>query len=720
MCERRKITALLPVEKLLKPRSLAFVGVSSKGGAGAKMLQSARDSGFLGDLWPVNPSAGSIAGVTCVESLAALPQIPDCLVVAVPAAAVVSLLRQAAHQGIRNALVVSEGFADAGTPEGEARQRELVALAHASGMAVAGPNCMGIASLRHGFAATMADIPDSTVAGGISLVSQSGGLLNAVAELAANRGIGLNYLISSGNGAVVDIGDYIDYLADDPATSVIACIMEGVHDGRRFRGAIERAARNKPLVVLKLGRSSSGQKATLAHTGTLAGRHEAFMALFQQNGVACAHSIDALVETAALLDAASLPKGDGVAMLTVSGGATALISDLGEAAGLRFPQVADATNRCLQRILGVERNFANPIDTVGLPRLRAAGNLAAIVDALMEDDGIDVIGLALGMRKDGAESHQEFIQSMAAAVKTATKPLLVVSFMSNSLTSQWRGDATKHGLPIVEDLGRGLQAVRSLIDYAAFRRRITNALPEDSRCQVFDTLPSFSAGATLTEAESKKILAAAGLPVTREALARTPEEAVALATRIGGPVVLKVQSPDIPHKSDVGGVHLGAHTPADIERAARWVLDNARRASPDADIHGVLVQELIEDGVEFILGMIYDEQFGPLVVLGAGGVAVELFKDVEVRLPPLSTEGIRDMIAGLKSAKLLAPFRGRPARDIAALVDCAMRFAGFCSATDGRFAAIDLNPVMVRAEGLGVRVADALIVTRRIEEEVAT
>jgi len=472
-------------------------------------------------------------------------------------------------------------------------------------------------------------------------------------------------------------------------------------------------------VVLKLGQSECGQRATLAHTGTLAGRHQAFAALFHQNGVALVDSIDALVETAALLEAAPLPKGDGVAVLTVSGGATTLIADMGEATTLHFPQIDTRTNHRLQQILGVERNFANPIDTVGMPRLRAAGSMTAVLDALIEDDGIDVIALALGMRKKGADSHEDLVRCMAAAMKTTAKPLVVISFISNSLTSLWRGFTAKQGLPIVEDLGRGLRAVRHLIDYAAFRRRVA-AEPNTCEPPAAVTLPSFPPRMTLTEAESKKILAGAGLPVTKEALAKTPDEAIALAARIGGPVALKVQSPDIPHKSDIGGVYLGARTPADVGQAAERVLKNARVSCPNADIHGVLVQELVEDGVEFILGMVYDEQFGPLITLGAGGVAVEVFKDAAVRLPPLSPDDIRDMIAGLKSAKQLGRFRGRPARDVAALVDCSMRFAEFCVATDGRFAAIDLNPVMVRAEGLGVRIADALIVTAGTEEETAS
>ena len=248
-----------PVEALLKPRSIAFVGISAKGGAGAKMLQSAKSAGFTGPIWPVNPTTPAIAGVPCITSIESLPEVPDCLVVAVPAEAVLEVIEKAAKRGIKSALVVSEGFADDASEAGRERQSKLVALARSAGMVLAGPNCMGIASFHYRLAATMADIPDGVIAGGVSLVSQSGGLLNAVAELSTNRGIGLNYLISSGNGAVLEIADYIDFLADDPATTVIACVMEGAKDGRRLRASIERASRKKPVIVLKLGRSEFGQ-----------------------------------------------------------------------------------------------------------------------------------------------------------------------------------------------------------------------------------------------------------------------------------------------------------------------------------------------------------------------------------------------------------------------------------------------------------------------------
>jgi len=682
------------------------VGVSAKGGAGANILRSGQRFGFAVPTWPVNPNANEIDGQRCFKSLAELPGVPDCVIIALPADAVHNVVAQAAALGVRGVYVVSEGFADAANELGRERQAKLAALARSANIALAGPNCMGVASLHYRFAVTMADIPGDAAAGGVSFVSQSGGLLNSVAELTTNRGMGINYLISSGNEAVLEMADYIEFLADDESTRVIACVMEGAKNGRRFRAAVERAARKKPLVVLKLGRSAFGQRATVAHTGTLAGRHEAFAALFRQNGVALVDSIDALVETAALFDLAPLPQGDRVVMMTVSGGATSLIGDLGEAAGINFPAIAETTNTRIQEILSVERAFGNPLDTVGLPRLRRDGNISAVVQALLDDDGVDVIGLVLGMRGDGWDSHQELVDRLAAAVKGARKPVMVVSFMSNSLTRHWRGYAQANGLPLVEDLERGLKAVRYLIDYAAFRRSPERRTVAPAQAA---TLPQAH---VLTEAQSKAILGAAGLPVTREALARDPSEAVRLAAEIGGAVALKVQSPDIAHKSDIGGVHLGARTAAEVESAAGKVFDNARRNCPGATIDGILVQEMVEDGVELILGMTYDETFGPMVVCGAGGVTVEVFKDAAVLLPPFSAEEARAAIRSLKVAKLLDGFRGAPPRDLDALVDCCVRFGYFVAATDGQYAAIDLNPILVCARGRGVRIADALMETR--------
>ncbi|HEY6256046.1 MAG TPA: acetate--CoA ligase family protein, partial [Xanthobacteraceae bacterium] len=346
---------------------------------------------------------------------------------------------------------------------------------------------------------------------------------------------------------------------------------------------------------------------------------------------------------------------------------------------------------------------------VGLPRLRRDGNISQVLQALLDDDGIDLVALVLGMRADGWDSHQELVDRLAAAARESAKPVLLVSFMSNSLTRHWRGYARASGLPLIEDLERGLESIRHLVDYAAFRARGAEPCRPDAKLEV--DVAALPAKRTLTEAASKAILAAAGLPVTREELACNPAEAVRIAAEIGGPVALKIQSPDIPHKSDIGGVRLGARTAVEVETAAAEVLANARRNCPAAAIDGILVQEMVADGIEFILGMTYDQQFGPLIVCGAGGVTVEVFKDAAVLLPPIAREDVEAALRSLKVSKLLDGFRGAPPRDVDALVACCQRFAAFVVATEGRFAAIDLNPLFVCARGRGVRIADALMET---------
>ena len=705
------VTTRDSLSALLNPASIAVVGASGKGGPGLRILRNTAAMGFTGPLYAVNPNYPELEGHECFPALDALPEAPDCAVIAVPAKAVTGVLEEAGGLGVRAALVVSEGFADAGSEEGRALQMKLGKVARAHSIAVAGPNCMGITSLVHGFANTFSDVAKGTAPGGISVVSQSGGLLNATAELGNNRNAGFNYLISGGNEAVVDTADYIDYLADDAGTRVIACILEGIRDGARFRAALERAARLKPVVVLKLGRSERGQKAALAHTGTLAGRSEANRALLDQNGVASVESIDALIETAMLFARTPLPKGDGVALFMVSGGATALTCDLGDAAGINFPDFSPATNQALQEILDVSHPFANPMDTVGMPRLARDDNLTECIKVMLDDEGIDLIGLVIAMRDAGNPNHEKLLAQLVALAKTANKPIMALTFASNSLTGHWRTFPDEQGLPIAEDIEGGLKAVRKLVDYALFRKRVAGRAPgeaaEEGAPLTFD-LPV--GRASLTEYESKRILAEAGIPVTRESLAMSADEAVEAAAGIGYPVVLKVQSPDIVHKSDAGGVHLGAKGPDEVRAAYGKIIASAAAAEASAAIDGVLVQEMIDGGVEFILGMNRDEQFGPLLMCGLGGVFVELFEDVALRYPPLNADDAREMISELKGAQLLRGYRGQDAGDIDALAAAMVAFARFVQRTDGLFEAIDINPLFVLPEGRGVRAADALIV----------
>ena len=634
---------------------------------------------------------------------------PDCVVISVPAEAVLDVVSDAAAAGIRAAFVISEGFADAATDAGRARQDSLVRIARAAGMAIAGPNCMGITSLHYGFAATMADVSAAaTWWRHLARLAKRRAARTRLPELTGNRGIGVNYLVSSGNEADLAMADYIGFLADDPATKVIACIMEGAKDGQRFRAAVTRAARAKPMVVLKLGRSEFGQRATLAHTGTLAGRHEAFAALFRQNGVALVDSIDALVETAALFDSAPLPAGDRVVMMTVSGGATSLIGDLGEAAGVNFPPIAEATNKRVQQILGVERAFGNPLDTVGLPRLRRDGNITAVLagahrrrrhrrDRPRSGHARRWLGFPSGADRSHGRRGQGCAQAAPGRLLHVQQPDAALA----RLCAEARPPA---------DRGFGARprgGPASCVDYARFAGAPYGPRHRRARCR----RPSAAAGRAGPhrgrEQEDPGQSRPAGDTRIPGAYRRGGGR---LAAEIGGPVALKIQSVDIPHKSDVGGVHLGARTPAEIEAAAHQVLANAARNCPGAKIDGVLVQEMVADGVEFILGMTYDPTFGPLIVCGAGGVTVELFKDAAVLLPPVERDDVIGALASLKVAKLLDGFRGAPPRDRDALVECCLRFADFAVATAGALPHRPQSGVCMLARQ-GVRIADALIET---------
>lgn len=659
-----------------------------------------------GAILPVNPNYEEVEGLPCYKSLRVLPEVPDCVVIVIPAAGVLGVLEEAGHAGIRAAVVVANGFGDARSGEGADRQRRLIELAQRFDMAIAGPNCLGVTSVVHRFANTYTDLPPGVRPGGVSIISQSGGLLNAAANYVHDRGFGLNYLISGGNHAVVGIADYIDVLADDPATKVIACIMEGVADGRRFRAAIERASRVKPLAVLKLGRSETGKSATMAHTGTLAGRDDAYAALFRQNGVAQTSSIDDLMETAMLLGSSKFPRGNRSVMLTISGGTTGLIADLGEAAGIGFPPLSPTTNTRLQEVFGAKHALNNPIDTTGWPQLSNEGNLDRALDAMLPDPGIDLIGLAF--RLTPTERDRRLMTTLANRARDADKPLVFMSTVSYTVQPFRQVAPDLADFPLLEDLEKGQRAVGRLIAYGRYRHELQHAASGEPRRAA--SVTAVSRRASLTEFESKKLLAAYGLPTTREGLAGSRQEAIQLAREVGHPVALKIQSPDVPHKSDAGGVMLRLGTDGEVGAAYDRIIANVAKAHPRAAVDGVLVQEMVAPGVEVILGMTSDEQLGPVILCGLGGLFVEVLGDVALRFPPIGLHEAKAMLAELRGAALFNGYRGAPACDIDALAEAIVHFSRMVADTEGQFAAIDINPVIVGPVGAGVRMADALII----------
>ncbi|MEA3027758.1 MAG: hypothetical protein QOF91_3043, partial [Alphaproteobacteria bacterium] len=537
--------------KLLSPRSVAIVGPNDKGNPGARALQNIINVGFAGAIYPINPNYETLDGRKCYPSLAALPEVPDLVVSAVPVAGAMKVVHDAEAVGAPSMVLFCDGFIDLGTEEGRRRTDELKAIAERKGMAVQGPNCMGSMSLRHRFSSTFGKPPQSIKAGSISIVSQSGGLINAFLELGNARALGFNYLISGGNEAVVNAADYLEWVAQDSETKVIICIVEGVKEGARFRAALETAARAKPVVVLKLGRSEPGQRATIAHTGSLAGSAEIFAALCEQSGATLVDTVDAALETAAMFIRVPPPRGDNIVIFSTSGGATVLTTDLAAKLNLRFPPLPEKTNLEMQRIFEVPKNFINPFDVTAQPRLARGSNMTRCLETLLADETFDLIGCVLIIQRDVAGSNKTLLDQVKEVAATASKPIILFP----EATMHWNDEPVDPGVHVASSLSDGLSALGALMKRAEFLRKLPS-VPLGDRPKPPPTSWPNAQRQVLTEFESKRLLAAAGMPITREEVARSADDAVAAARRIGFPVALKVQSPDLMHKSDVGGLAL--------------------------------------------------------------------------------------------------------------------------------------------------------------------
>ncbi|MDH3240038.1 MAG: acetate--CoA ligase family protein [Alphaproteobacteria bacterium] len=696
------------LDPLLKPRSVAVVGASDRGNVGGRIYRNMVASGFQGPIWPVNPRYRTVGGQTCYPDIAALPQTPDCVAIAVPYTAVFQPFEDAARCRVPAAVVVAEGFADHNTKAGRARQERLQRIAAEARMVVNGPNCMGILGLGNPLATAFTNLPKGLKAGGVSVVSQSGGLINATMELGINRGLGFNYLISAGNEAVVTSADYISWLADDPKTSVIVNIVEGVKDGRAYGAALAKATARKPVVTLKLGRTEAGRQAAVAHTGSLAGPDAAFDALCKEYGVARVTTIDAMIESASLLSKAKLPKGERVFVFSVSGGAAVLSGDLAHGAGLALPPLSRATSDKLGKILGVSRAFANPMDVVGAPRLVAGDNLTQCLRVLDRDPAIDAIAFVLVVQRELSASHQvlhDQFHDLAPRLKT---PVVMISEM----TWHPKDPPAPDGPPVAWTLDDGLAALRQLIDYGAARRRRAKRTAASHKPRRAASKPSSLPDRTMTEPESATVLEKAGLRFAPWAFAETPAGAVAAARRIGYPVAVKAVAPGLAHKTEAGGVRLGIASAAGLRRACKEIAGDLSRRAPKSPLAGFVVQQMVTGGIEMILGVKNDPQFGPLVMVGAGGVLAELAADTQLAPAPVGRAQARDMIRRLKADRLLAGHRGAPAADRTALVDALVRLSRFAATHEGSIAEVDLNPVMVLPRGQGVRIVDALIVPR--------
>jgi acyl-CoA synthetase (NDP forming) len=690
---------------LLNPRTIAVVGASERpGSAGRLVLENLRHLGFEGPVYAVHPRHEQVLGFPCYPDLQSLPGPVDSVAILLGAEKALTILEQVAEIGAPAAWLLAAGFAEAG-PEGEAREAELVCIAQDNGLLVCGPNCIGVADLVEGSATYSVALSPKTHAGEVSAVVQSGAICLGLANSAR---FGFRMLISSGNEAVLDSADYIGHLVNDPHTKVIVAFLEGIKSPEKFIAAAKAAAEvGKPILAVKVGRSEMARRTVQAHTGSLAGSDRVVDAVFRRLGVTRLDTLDELLEAAELFVTCPVPEGEGVGLLSLSGGQIGLIADLAQDLGLTFPRLSDRAKKSLEEILPPFSPISNPLDAWGSGDLETT--YPACLEIVSQEEHLNLLAVSRGTPEGVADREVE--QSLAVAdaaveaVVETGKPVL-------------RKRLDEGGVPYLQGTKETLRAIKAFLDYAAFRRKVfTSGQEEETRrgCPSPAALSEWrerleKGEEALSETEARRLLTDYGVPAPYEHVAESPDEAVERAQAIGYPVVLKVLSRDIQHKTETGGVRVGLADEAAVRSAFHEVMEAAQERHPDADIEGVLIQEMFgDDAVEVIIGVLRDADFGPVVVFGSGGVLVELFEDSALRLPPLSRREAREMIKETQAERLLKGFRGKPRADVEALVDALVRISQLAVDLEDRIAALDINPLMVLPEGRGVRAVDTLV-----------
>lgn len=693
---------------MLRPRSVAIVGASNDPTRiGGRPLRYYRENGFPGAVYPINPNRDEIQGLKAYPDIASLPEAPDLVLVAIPAAAVVATAEQAAAKGARAMVIFSSGFAEMEDGDGPAMQARLGEIARESGMRIAGPNCLGVFNAAIGHYCTFTasfDLGGFPQEGGIAIVSQSGAYGSHMATLAREKGLGTTYWMTTGNECDVQVADCIAFLADQPDVDVIGCYIEGVLDAGRLTAALDYAhARRKPVVVMKVGRSDVGAAAAQSHTASLAGADRVYDSVFRRYGALRVETTEEMLDVAYACTRRTFPTGRKLGIVTISGGGGVVLADAATAAGLEVPPMPADAQRRLKEILPFAA-VRNPVDITA----QAFNDMSLVtknVEMMLAEGGYDLIVNFFTSVPRSKVINARLRPAMQEAARKFPGRLQVMCMISTpEMTKEYEAD----GYLVFEDPHRAVKALAALCSFGEAFARPPRVAPPDLPA---GALPA-PAG-SVDEREAKRILAAAGIPTVEDRLARTAEEAAAAARAFGGPVVLKISSPDILHKTEVGGVVVGL---ADAEAAAAAFTAMTARvaaARPAARIDGALVSPMIADGVECIMGVSVDPAFGPVVLFGLGGIFVEVLKDVTLRVAPFSAAEAVEMIREVKGFPLLDGARGKPRADVATLAEALSRLSVFAAANSDRIDSVDVNPILVRPAGQGVVAVDALFVPRQ-------
>ena len=689
----------MDLRKLLKPRTVAIVGASEKAGFGGDTTRNyLKFSGNLDHLYLVNPGREEIFGHKAYHSLSEIEGDVDLVILCTPQKTILSLLREAAGKNCGGAVVFASGYSETGA-EGKELQRELVREADRLGIAVMGPNCAGFANFIDGIFAFAFLVEERDRSGNIGMISQSGQIVLGGLD---SPNMGFSHVISSGNSCNVKVEDYLDFLVEDEDTKVVAAYIEGVSKPEKLVETFRKAAiKKKPVVVLKTGRSGKAQELAKSHTGSLSGADKVLRAVFKRYGVIEARDLEELCGLAAAFSwLEELPKGERCVFMNVSGGEAGVMADLTDEFGIRLAEYHPETKAYLQTLVPDYGSVNNPFDmTAGIGYNTPV--MVRAMEAISKDDHVDAICIAYTITP---EIWDDTISHMVEAVSIAKenpdmKPVFWIPFIEHTRHQASADILQKAGVPLLPSGRYGCRILKQVLDFANFEYQDTEAaVPERTHG------PSQG----LSEYESLNYLKAHGVTIPPQAVAATADEAVKAAGNLGYPLSVKIHSADIQHKSDVGGVKLNIRDEAELRLAFETVMDNCRKNAPDAKLEGVLLKPMLKAGVEMIIGVNNDKDFGPMIMVGMGGVFVELFKDVQLEPAPLTREQAKKMLESLNSYPLLNGYRGNPVCDKEALADMLVSISEMAAKGKDSIKELDINPVFVTEEG--VAIADALLV----------
>ena len=708
------------IDLIFHPGSIAIIGASEKSLYGRGVLEHLAHFGYSGKIFPVNPKRDQVLGLPAYPSVAKIPEKIDLAIIIVGRQYVLNSLRECADKRIPSVIIITAGFREA-DEEGNLLEQEMSKFASENDLSIVGPNCAGLANIQDRIImCLLREEGRELLAGKVGFVSQSGALMMALAGVARDRGIGLNYIVSCGNECNLEVSDFMKYMVENQNVKVITSFVEGYKNVSKFIEVTDLAvAQRKPIIVLKVGRSELGQKAAASHTAHLTGSDSAYDALFKQKGVIRARDTYDLFEISKIFTSEKVYRGDGVLILTSSGGAGSLTADLCGDLGIPLPEIAGST---LDKLLHTDGlltfgKISNPADVRG----QGMQIIDKVLPPLLQDDKYSIILICLAFSSVAPGLAQKIVPNIIEISKKTDKPIVVLWLgrkkLDNIADRECGFDVLeKYGIPVFEKPATCLLAIKHFIEWNKFvgshreRIEIPESVIRPDNQKLIEILQGKSG--FLNEFDSKRILSFYDITTTKEFVAVSVKEAKDIAKDLNYPVVLKVMSDEIPHKTDAGIVALNVGNEAELEKRYEQILSNAKNYNPDANIKGVLVQEFLSGGTEIIIGMSQDIQFGPLIMFGMGGIFVEVFKDVSFRVPPLHRHDAESMIKETKGFKILEGIRGKPRSDIDAIVETLIKFSQLCLDLKDSASEIDINPLTVFEVGKGAKAVDALIVRK--------